>query len=145
MHNRTSGVNCKKKQLTSIQYRNTCKIIEIHAKDNRSLWELFKEFYNSIDIDQLFTRKEMFLGTYDRESAAAMRSQPTTTVDVYRCCLKNLGMLELIKPGTYKKKMHLPKSVTISKIHKMSKDNKGWKAWFVPLHEQFGVDESEIK
>jgi len=145
MISRTRGVNCLKKQYLAIKgvsgkYERT----EIHSKEDRSIWELFKEFFNTIEIGGEFTRKEMFDACYDKSVSDSMRGCKTATPDAYRCYLKKIGLVDLVKPGRYKKLMNLP-DLPIATIQKASKESNLWKEWFIPIHEKLGVDESELE
>ena len=142
---RTAGVNCERKQIIGVlQDDGHYKMTRIHSKKNEPIWKLFKEFFNNLNINEEFTRRQMFHACYESNVADEMKRSRTATPDAYRCYVCRLGMAKLIKPGRYRKLMNLP-DVPLAVIQKASKENKGWKEWFVPLHEKLGVDESELK
>jgi hypothetical protein len=144
MKKRTVGINRVKKQLIAVMEDGKYKRREIKTKKETPLWYQFKEFINSLEINQRFTRGELLYAVYDEKVVPSLRGI-NNTADTYRSYLRKLGMVVHIKAGIYEKKMHIPSQVTLTTITKATKEVGKWKGWFMPLHKMLGVDESELK
>lgn len=116
------------------EYHN--KLNEEHRDKN--LWTVLKEFINSININETFTRKEMLAHIYDFNFNVHRH-----TTDCYRNDLCHCGFIEKTeKRGVYKKIRHIPIGMTMTQVRKIGYD-KTWTEWFVPLEtklEKMGLE-----
>jgi len=125
MISRTRGVKCRRKQL--IMLKGTDKRpperVEIWTHNNRSIWDLLKEFNNSLDDETIFLRRDLLNAIYTQKVAEAMLSIETT-VDTYRNLLCHAGYMERIGNGKYIKLHNIPIKATISNVkkHALKKD-----------------------
>lgn len=136
---RTAGVNCKRKQIIGVlQDDDHYKMTRIHSKEDKPLWNLVVEYFNSLEIGQQFTRTDLLEHTYETNVTKAMKGR-MTTVDTYRAYLRKLGFLSHVGNGVYQKELNFPKGLTLTIIRSAVKDMSTWKGWFVPLHENLGL------
>ena len=74
MKKRTYGINREKKQLIAIKKDDgifeRCKI---RSKNDAPIWNLFKEYINSIGVGHEFSRKDLLEAIYTPKAAAANR------------------------------------------------------------------------
>ncbi len=92
---------------------------------------LFKEYVNKLDINETFTRLELFKSIYVKEVAiATIRYQ--STIDQYRRWVSMGGCLKIIGYGKYKKLKNIPEYLSISKLRKHVYCN-NWKSWYIQI------------
>lgn len=103
--------------------------VEITAKKKKPLWVLFKEYINSLDENQVFTRGNLFDAIYEEKTSLAVRGLETS-VDHYRCYACRIGFLDHIKTGTYRKKHSIPDNMTVTMMKNWAYNNTTWKDWF---------------
>jgi len=105
----------------------TGKLVPVTTKDNRSIWDLLKEFINSMSDNDIFTRRDMLHYIYGIDSTHR------GTVDTYRNLLTKIGILEMtLKPGRYKRIRNIPNELTTKLLQEMTNQN-SWKSWFISL------------
>lgn len=100
---------------------------------DKSMWEAFKMFINSLPVNEEFTRKQMFEGVYDETSAKAMR-RFETTVDHYRLYSCHVGYLDHIGHAKYRKLHNLPQKMTTTMLQRFARNEAPWQSWFIPKH-----------
>lgn len=90
------------------------------------LWNKLIYYINSKNINEIIERKKII---------KILELTPTSqnTFDTYRMVLCQIGVLEVVKRGQYKKVKNIPKTLTISKARKLAYDEPHWKQWFIPL------------
>ena len=141
---RTVGVNRQKKQLIGVKNKDGIyERTEIHSKKDRPLWELFLEFFHSLEIGSEFTRVDVLSSAYEDNVVPAIRGH-MTSVDTYRSHLRRLGIIEHVAPGIYIKKFNLPNNITLTQVRKAASMG-DWREWFIPLHEKLEIKETELK
>jgi len=118
-----------------ISYKGKSVVVGTHK--DLPVWTLFKIFINDLKKDEIFTRKELLNFIY-----TVPMSSYETSVDMYRSNVTKLGFLESVERGKYKKLFDIPINVTTTKIMKIIRSKRSWKEWFIPLHDQLGVDSS---
>jgi len=134
---RTVGINRAIKQKVTVRDGWQYKTIEVRSIGGLSLWELFKQFINSIPVGSDFTRKDLLYALYTRESAEAIRAKETTP-DQYRnrCC--HVGLIEVIGRGKYRKLHDIPEKLTSSHLSKSAAiySSRTWRMWAVPKYKR---------
>lgn len=83
-------------------------------------WEKVINFIADKKLNDIITRKELL----------EVVSCKQTTLDSYRNYLHQVGILETIKPGVYKKAKNIRKNLTISEIVDAAYIHR-WKSWFL--------------
>lgn len=142
---RTSGVNCKTKKIIGVKRPDGYyDMRRIRTKKEKPIWQLFVEYFDTLEIGQQFTRTDIISCSYVDEVVPAMRSQ-LTTVDNYKGYLKVLGFIKQVKPGVYEKVLNFPIGIPLTTVRNAMKDRNTWKGWFEPLHVKLGVEESDLK
>ena len=142
---RSRGVASKKKQIIGVKQENGhYKMTRIHSKDDKSLWSLLLQYFDTLKIGDEFTRLDMLKATYEENVVTAMRGK-LTSVDNYKGYLKVLGFLTTIKPGVYQKQLNMPTHLTVSTVRKAMKERWEWGWWFKPLHKKLGIEEKDLK
>ena len=114
-----------------IQVKKTHPYDHLVAKKHggSSIWSIIREFVNTININDTFTRKELLFYIYEENSVDAHRHTP----DCYRNDLCHCCFIEKTdKRGVYKKLRHIPENMTTSQVRTIGYD-KTWTEWFVPL------------
>lgn len=132
MHKRTSGakyISVKR----YVQHEWIYDRVTIRTIDNRPIWHLFKEFINSLDEGQQFTRKDLFHAIYIEEAANALRAFEST-IDHYRVYCSNLGYIDHIGRGLYCKRIDIPINATTTLIESHAYNPNPWQDWFSPKH-----------
>ena len=132
MHKRTVGVNCVKKHLIMIDGKRH----EIKTKHGNTGWLELKKYLNSLEPEELFTRKQMLNNVYTID----VSNLKFTAADTYKGYLNKLGFISKQSHGIYIKKLHIPMKLTLVSVKKALKDE-SWKTWFIPLHIRLGLNE----
>ena len=135
MDSRVRGVNSLKKQLLS--YKKVSPSIgygrtEIRTIDDRPIWSLMKEYINSLDVNQIITRKNLLVAVYG--NLGIYMSRYPSTVDGYTRCIKIVNCIEKFERGKYRKLKNIPIDLSISKLKKHVSGN-NWKTWFIPIED----------
>jgi hypothetical protein len=129
---RTSGINCKTKKIIGVkQESGHYETIRIHSKNNRSLWQNFLEYINSIEIDKIFTRFDLLENTYEKNVVPALRAN-VQTVDTYRRYIEKLGYIDHVGIGKYIKKHNIPINVKLNLVISLAFNKHSWQKWFIP-------------
>jgi len=135
MHKRTVGVNRQVKQLASYKNGKQYNVVRIRTRNDRPIWELFKEYINSLEAGEEFKRKDLMYAVYIDEAAKAMISRETT-VDHYRLYASNVGFVDHVSRGKYKKMHDFPEEMTSSILKKFAYNDVQWKDWFIPKNQR---------
>lgn len=110
----------------------------IFKRNEKSLWDITKDFLKTIKTGKKFKRKELLEYVYGTSSISSSQ----VAVDSYRNALEAVGFIQTTKRGQYRKLYPIPDNLSITKLQNAFKD-KSWKGWFVPLHERLGIKEHE--
>jgi len=99
-------------------------------------WRKTVTYINSLEVGQIFTRKDLFENVYDNEQNNFKRLRRfENAVDHYRKYLCILQFIERPGLGTYKKLYQIPIELTSSIAEKLAY-GKDWKDWFIPTLEE---------
>lgn len=130
---RTVGVNCERKQMIMLKGDETRspERISIRTINDRPLWHLFKDFINSLEKDQKFSRKDLLEHIYVPKAAEAIRSHETT-VDHYRLYSCHIGYVDHVSTGQYIKKHPIPDNMTSTMLKRFAYNREEWRDWFIP-------------
>ncbi len=83
-------------------------------------WKRFKKALREIKTGDIVTRQKLIL---------KISRYRYSTVDHYINCMKKIGVIETVKPGTYKIKRRISSDATINKVRDYAYGN-DWKDWF---------------
>lgn len=98
-------------------------------KNSTPVWKLLKNYINSLEMDQQFTRKDLLDLIEDFEYFGSM--------DFYRYLLTKLEYIDSIRPGLFIKKDVIPENATLALIRTFADDSEdSWIAWFVPKEDR---------
>jgi hypothetical protein len=132
--NRTRGVNCKRPKSKYIMLKGTNEQkperIAITSKKKKPLWVLFKDYINSLNENQIFTRGDLFDAIYEERTSLAIRSLETS-IDHYRLYACHIGFLDRVETGTYRKLHSIPDNMTVTMMKKWAYNDLTWKDWFI--------------
>ncbi|MCF8019850.1 MAG: hypothetical protein K9L62_10625 [Vallitaleaceae bacterium] len=135
MKSRTFGVHCEKPQLITdtVNYAAPYRRVNIRTIDRKTIWSLLKEYINSLEDNEQFTRKDLLYAVYVEDAAKAL-TRVETSVDQYRRYITILGFLDHPGRGTYKKIKDLPPFLTVSKAKRAAYD-RSWRSWFMQIED----------
>jgi len=134
---RTYGVNCEKKQLIVLNKGMLhSEAIRIETIENKSIWSLLKKYINSLNKNEIFTRKELLYSVYGNRVGDGLlnNSYYGTTVDQYRRYITIANCLEIVDRGKYIKLKSIPPNLSIKKLQNHVYGST-WKRWFIPIEE----------
>jgi len=107
---------------------NNSKSEMVSTVNDRSIWDLIKEYVNQFPIDHIIERGKIILAIYQMKESYVN----TNSIDSYLYQLRYVQVLETIKPGKYKKLRNIPVNLTTSHLSKVSKKN-SWESWFMTI------------
>ena len=95
--------------------------------NDRPIWDLLKEYVNSLPTNHIFSRKEMLNKIY----TANMQCTENVT-DKYRRLLTIVNVLKIVDRGKYKKLRNIPVHLTTTQLKKIANPN-SWESWFMTI------------
>lgn len=105
-----------------------------------TIWDILKEFINSINVNETFTRPQM-LEYLEKFNLSTHRHTP----DCYRNDLCHCRfIMKTDKRGVYTKLRDIPEWLTISQARKLGYD-KSWREWFIPEDKKLKLLEQKLK
>lgn len=134
-----------KRRVVRIKSRSTAKYIIdfdgtymikrvlILTRGNKTIWSLIKTYINRLDVNEEFTRKDLFNIVYHKKCGKLLRRYESS-LDQYRRSLTLVGCLEHVGYAKYKKLKNIPKGLSTSKLKKHAYSN-SWKQWFIQLED----------
>jgi len=96
--------------------------------DDRPIWDLLKEYLNSIPKGCIISRVKIIRSIYDINHNYVSLG----TLDDYIYELKAVNVLKVVKSGKYQKLRDIPTHLTTSQLKKISNKN-CWESWFMTI------------
>lgn len=102
----------------------------VKTRYGKSIWNLLREYINSLDIGTQFSRLDSKLKIYSTLTVAKAMVSKIGTEDNYLNYLCKVGILKKVKPGVCEKIQDVPEQLTVTKLRKLATDQ-NWELWFV--------------
>jgi len=96
--------------------------------NNRSIWDLLKEYINKFSDGDIILRTTMISAIYNITKSYISYH----TIDSYIYELKVVDVLKMVKPGKYRKLRNIPIKLTTSQLRKISNKSR-WESWFMSI------------
>lgn len=114
-------------------YRNH-RIIEqgkskvLSTIDSKPIWDLLKEYVNSMPMGCTLSRIDMIRSIYNINHVYVSLG----TLDKYLYELRAVNVLKRVKSGKYQKLRDIPNHLTTSQLRKIS-NKRSWESWFMTI------------
>jgi hypothetical protein len=102
-------------------------------KRRDSLWSLIRRYVNGLPVGETFKRRYMLKNVFKDAYPGSKSSQET--VDIYRCHLTSIGILEHVNQGKYRKLRDIPPKLSTTALRTLARD-KTWKSWFIKMEDR---------
>jgi hypothetical protein len=131
MKTRTKQGTIKGNRRISVKNENgNWSVHIVKTRYGKSIWNLLREYINSLDIGTQFSRLDAKLKIYSTFTVAKAMVSRVGTEDNYLNYLCKVGILKKVKLGVCEKIQDVPEQLTVTKLRELATD-RNWKLWFI--------------